>query len=87
MLQPNGGRSGLQGVLRVRGEGVSPGPGQGRPGTSGFQYKVLTQKDRYFGGKFDPMKLENAMNSYAQEGWRVVAVTSATIVGMGQNRV
>ena len=28
------------------------------------QYKVLTQKDRFFGGKFDPEKLEATINSY-----------------------
>jgi hypothetical protein len=34
------------------------------------QYKVLTQKDRFFAGKFDPEKLEAAINSYAAVGWR-----------------
>jgi hypothetical protein len=26
------------------------------------EYKVLTQKDRFFAGKFDPAKLEGALN-------------------------
>ena len=43
------------------------------------QYKVLTQKDRFFGGKFDPEKLEAAINSYAVEGWCVVSVATASI--------
>ena len=43
------------------------------------QYKVLTQKDRFFGGKFDPEKLEAAINSYAAEGWALIAVTTANI--------
>ena len=43
------------------------------------QYKVLTQKDRFFGGKFDPEKLEAAINSYAAEGWEVVSVATANI--------
>lgn len=43
------------------------------------QYKVLTQKDRFFGGKFDPEKLEAAINSYASEGWEVVSVATANI--------
>lgn len=43
------------------------------------EYKVLTQKDRFFGGKFDPEKLEKAMNSYASEGWEVVSVATASI--------
>jgi len=33
------------------------------------EYKVMTQKDRFFSGNFDPEKLEAAMNSYAAEGW------------------
>lgn len=50
------------------------------------QYKVLTQKDRFFSGKFSPEKLEAAINSYADEGWRVVSVATATIPGFGNNR-
>jgi hypothetical protein len=51
------------------------------------QYRVLTQKDRFFGGKFDPQKLESAMNSFATEGWKVKAVTTATIPGgLGSGR-
>lgn len=43
------------------------------------EYKVLTQKDRAFAGKFDPEKLEGAINGYAGQGWRVIAVTTANI--------
>jgi len=43
------------------------------------EYKVLTQKDRFFAGKFDPEKLEAAINSYAVEGWVVKSITTATI--------
>jgi len=43
------------------------------------EYKVLTQKDRWFGGKFDPEKLEAAMNGYASEGWQVISVATASI--------
>lgn len=50
------------------------------------QYKVLTQKDRFFSGKFDPEKLENAINAYASEGWQVRAVTTASFPGFGSNR-
>lgn len=31
------------------------------------EYKVLTQKDKWFSGKFDPQALENALNSYAEQ--------------------
>ncbi len=50
------------------------------------KYKILTQKDRFFGGKFDPEKLEGAINSYVPEGWRVCAVTTATFPGFGSSR-
>jgi len=45
------------------------------------QYKVLTQKDRFFAGKFKPEKLEAALNSYAEQGWRVITIATATIPG------
>ena len=50
------------------------------------EYKVLTQKDRYFAGKFDPEKLEGAMNSYASQGWEVKSVATAEIRGFGGSR-
>jgi Domain of unknown function (DUF4177) len=50
------------------------------------EYKVLTQKDRFFGGKFDPEKLEKAINSYAAEGWSVVSVATASIPSLTGNR-
>ena len=51
------------------------------------EYKVLSQKDKWFSGKFDPETLENALNAYAQQGWRVVSITTATINAfIGNNR-
>jgi hypothetical protein len=50
------------------------------------QYKVMTQKDRFFGGKFDPEKLESAINSYAEQGWVVVSVATADISSVGSAR-
>lgn len=50
------------------------------------KYKILTQKDRFFSGKFDPEKLESAINSYGSEGWQVRAITSATFPGFGSSR-
>jgi len=49
-------------------------------------YKVLTQKDRFFGGKFDPEKLENAINSYAAEGWAVISIATASIPSLTGSR-
>jgi len=50
------------------------------------EYKVMTQKDRFFGGKFDPEKLERAMNSYAEEGWAVISVATASIPSLTGSR-
>ena len=50
------------------------------------QYKVLTQKDKWFSGKFDPLKLESAINAYAQQGWVVKAAFSAEIPGLMASR-
>lgn len=51
------------------------------------EYKVLTQKDKWFSGKFDPAKLEEALNAYAEQGWVVKAATTAAITGLiGGNR-
>lgn len=40
------------------------------------EYKLLTQRDKFFEGKFDLARLEEALNHYAQEGW--VARTMVT---------
>jgi hypothetical protein len=45
------------------------------------EYKVMSQKDKWFSGKFDPDTLEQAINAYAEEGWRVISVATATIPG------
>lgn len=46
------------------------------------EYKVLTQKDKWFSGKFDPEKLEGAINAYARHGWRVIGCATASIPGI-----
>lgn len=51
-----------------------------------YQYKVLTQKDRWFSGKFDPMKLEAALNGYSEQGWRFVGCATADVPGFGTSR-
>jgi hypothetical protein len=50
------------------------------------EYKILTQKDRFFSGKFSPEKLEGAINGYAQQGWRVISVATARIPSFGSDR-
>jgi Domain of unknown function (DUF4177) len=37
-----------------------------------MEYKVLTQRDKFF-GSFDPESLETTLNSYGSEGWRVIS--------------
>lgn len=51
-----------------------------------MEYKVLTQKDRFFSGKFSPEKLEAAINGYAAEGWRAISMATAEIPSMGRSR-
>lgn len=41
------------------------------------KYKILTQKDKWFSGKFNPQNLEAAINSYAEQGWEVKGCATA----------
>ncbi len=50
------------------------------------EYKVLTQKDKWFSGKFDPDRLEEAINAYTSQGWVVRGVTTAAIPGFAGTR-
>ena len=49
------------------------------------QYKVLTQKDRMFSGRFSADKLEEAINAYAAQGWRAVSMVTAEMPGLGKH--
>jgi hypothetical protein len=51
-----------------------------------IEYKVLTQKDRFFSSKFSPEKLQEVINDYAEEGWRVISITSGEFPGMLKSR-
>ncbi len=46
------------------------------------EYKILTQKDKWFSGKFDPERLEQAINAYAAQGWQVVSSATAQFPGL-----
>lgn len=50
------------------------------------EYFVLTMKDKWFSGKFDPQKLQEALNAYAQQGWRLVSTATADIPSFGGAR-
>ena len=45
------------------------------------EYKVLTSKDRWFEGKYELSKLEEALNHYARQGWVVKAVSTPHVTG------
>jgi len=50
------------------------------------QYKVVTQKDRFFSSKFNPALIERALNEYAQEGWVLKEAVSADFGSVGMSR-
>ena len=50
------------------------------------EYKVLSQKDKWFSGKFDPAALENAINTLARARWEVKSAFSAQIPSFGGAR-
>jgi hypothetical protein len=45
------------------------------------QYKVLTSKDRWFEGKYEFGRLEDALNFYARQGWVVKAMATPHVTG------
>lgn len=45
-------------------------------------YKVLTQKDKWFSGRFDAATLEKVLNELAADGWRVVSMVSSSREGL-----
>jgi hypothetical protein len=51
-----------------------------------YQYKVITQKDRFFSSKFNPALIERALNEYAQEGWVFKNSVSADFGSLGMSR-
>jgi hypothetical protein len=36
-----------------------------------FEYKIVTQRDKTFSGAFDAGELEQALNEYGADGWRL----------------
>lgn len=49
------------------------------PSSGKKEYKVLSQKDKWYSGKFDPSMLEKALNDYAEMGYQVICSSTATI--------
>ena len=50
------------------------------------EYKVMSQKDKWFSKKFDPEALEEGLNAYAEEGWQVRSIATATIASLTGSR-
>ena len=46
------------------------------------QYKVVSQNDSAFSGKFSPDRLEDVLNKYAKEGWRLVSTIRSQFPSM-----
>ena len=44
-------------------------------------YKILTPKDKFFEGKFDLDKLEQALNHFAKQGWVVRGMSTPHVAG------
>jgi len=44
-------------------------------------YKLLTPKDKYFGGKFELGRVEDALNHYARQGWIVRSMATPLVAG------
>ncbi len=51
------------------------------PTTSAYEYKVLTPRDKFFDGRFELSKLEEALNYYGRQGWTVKAMSTPHVKG------
>lgn len=49
-------------------------------------YKVITQRDPGFAGKFDPDRIEGVINAYAASGWKVCGVATTTFTTLAGKR-
>ena len=45
------------------------------------QYKLLTPKDKFFEGRFEFTRLEDAINHYARQGWVVRSMATPLVAG------
>ena len=51
------------------------------------EYKVLTQRDKWFGGKFDAERLEVALNFLAGQGWAVRSMAAGSILSSNREEL
>jgi Domain of unknown function (DUF4177) len=46
-----------------------------------YEYKLLTPRDKFFDGRFDLARLEEALNHYGRQGWTVKAMSTPHVKG------
>ena len=46
-----------------------------------YSYKVVEVREKMIGGKMSGDKLENLLNQYGQQGWRLKTITSTDVKG------
>lgn len=46
------------------------------------EYKVISQKDKWFSGRFAPETIQSVLNEQARQGWELKAVTTAAREGL-----
>ncbi|QKV95581.1 DUF4177 domain-containing protein [Streptomyces sp. NA02950] len=46
-----------------------------------YEYKVIQIREGLIGGKMSADKVEDLLNKYAADGWRVKTITSADVKG------
>jgi hypothetical protein len=74
--------SALKAEIRAEPEAASESTGFAAaegPTAEARQYKVLTPKDKFFDGKFDLARLEEALNHFGRQGWIVKAMSTPQV--------
>lgn len=51
-----------------------------------FEYKVISVKDKLFGNRFSPEKLEKAINQLGAEKWELIEIANSDSAGVMTNR-
>jgi hypothetical protein len=51
-----------------------------------FEYKVVSVKDKLFGNRFSPEKLEKVINTLGSDGWELIQIANSDSTGMLTNR-
>ena len=49
------------------------------------EYKIVTQRDKFFGGDFDLQRLEEMLNVYASDGWKIAEVVDSSALSFLRN--